>query len=226
MKKVIFCIIFITFIISCGKDAENEPGGGTIVPGTALFSDDYNRVNSTSVGNGWTETELHSSTAAISSNQLVLSGGWYGDEPIAASVIIPLNYSGSFKITLDFRIDSKTSFTPTFLNGTNSYFFFISTVTGANYFFINSIPSSVSMLLDSKTDFTTFNPMHDYTAVITKVGSTISLSITDKSSGITLTGTCSDGAYSSFTHFALTGGGNVSGAVKSTYVDDVLIESI
>lgn len=223
--RFVFLVIMVVFWMSgCGKDAGEEPVPDT--PGVELFSDNFNRANSSSTGNGWTEMEPNSSAAIISSNQLVLSGGWDGDEPIAASVVRPLTYSGSFKITINFRMDAESSFTPTLLTGTNSYFFFISTLSGDTYFFINSMPPNVSMVLDSLTYFTTYNSAHSYTAVITKIGSALTISITNKSTGITLTGSCSDSTYSSFTHFALTGGGNVAGSAKSTYVDDVIIENI
>ena len=60
MDKKIFILMFIVLLSSS-------------VFASVIFEDDFNRVNSATVGNGWTEIENAGTTVAISSNTLLLS---------------------------------------------------------------------------------------------------------------------------------------------------------
>jgi hypothetical protein len=89
MKKIIVLMVISLFLLMVGP-----------VYAIQIFSDDFNRANSNTVGNGWTEYEDGSSDVAIVSNYLQLRDE--RDGLVDASASRALDLSIYKNITLDF----------------------------------------------------------------------------------------------------------------------------
>jgi hypothetical protein len=221
MKKYLLMLICLTIIAGC--DIQGKDKDKTSTP-TVLFSDNFNRTDSSTVGNDWTEIAISGTATSIVSNELVLTGTWT-TEPVAAAVGRSLSIPGSFRVTINFTMEDNSSLTPQVMNGSNGYILYMTSLS-SGMFYISTAAGDAALMLATVVTPYTFNVLHNYTVVWTKSGSTLSVTMTDNTAHTTVTKSGTSSTYSSFNLFDIVGGGATSGADKSTYVDDVTVESL
>jgi hypothetical protein len=114
-RLFIVSILFsaVLLITHCGASGSSDSG----TPSSVIFSDDFNRPDSTVIGNHWFEAENDGDTGAktevyLAGNQAVLVGGWHSaySSDTQASLSRNLVINVPVKSTVVFSVENSSYF--------------------------------------------------------------------------------------------------------------------
>jgi hypothetical protein len=200
------------------------PVGDTADQWTTLFSDDFNRADSTAVGNGWGQVpqgSLPPAASSISGGKLLLEGGW--DTPnvsTPAAVVRTVSLAGDFRVTMAFGF-------PGDLTRLHLY----ATTSGMQYYAWGVMGGQVAVWKDSAVlpggVAVSMDPCHSYTLEVLKEGSNLTAKLVDSTGGGSWTATASDASYQDFTALHLKGGEcpYTAGTPVGVSVDDFVLQT-
>jgi hypothetical protein len=218
MKSIMRAWLVMTGVLAlagCALPADNS-----------IVSDGFNRADSFTVGNSWTESEPGdpATPAAVSiiGNKLVCQGGLLG-----ASAVFGTVYRGGLSFsahvtTVNFSMDNNSYFTVQLYNtqspGVNYYQLQISPAALTLYKMVSGAPTSLGT-----TGFS-FNPAHAYRLVVSYASSQFTINLHDLTAATTAALSVNDSTYLLFGLVCIGGGNYTGGTAYKTYVDSVLVE--
>lgn len=181
------------------------------------FNDTFERPDLATVGNGWLEIELGSpvkASASISGGKLVLTCGDYSFYPYAGVTRNCTASTNSVTARIVFTMESQAILALYMVNQDilNNYCYYV--VGGRMYI------TRDGTLLDNKA-IPDYNGSHPYTLLAVRDGGSLTLDVTDQSTGQTTSMALWDPTHLSFTSLNIYGGQYEGGSTFSTYLEEV-----
>jgi hypothetical protein len=225
MKSVLSALILIASvaIMSCSVD-----------PGPAyLINDGFNRADSFTVGNGWSESEAgdsgKTSSVSIIGGKLVCQGGLYGTSVVFGTVYKPNMSFSTHKTTVNFKMENSSYLAVQLYDSPTPS-------PAGNYYQVQVGPGSIGLVELSNggskwlvgPNAYAFDSTHNYTLSMTYASYKFTIDITDTNTSTTTTITATNSDYQLFGTFVVGGGGYDSGSSTAykTYIDSVTVEKL
>ena len=197
-------------------NGENYSSSPQALVFTTILSDNFNRANSNVVGNGWAQNN----SAAISGNQLSLTGVWGGSSSMS-SISFTTNLPVFWRIRLKF----------TTVNNSHLIIY----PQGNGYMNVSLDPRYSSLNINDflSTNYNhtngsfTFTSGTSYNVTLTKYSGTITLALTNTiNPADNSTISCAMDDIVAATMLFIRGGWADSSSTHTVFVDDLILESI
>jgi hypothetical protein len=202
-SAVILLVVLCLMMISC-----ELPG-----PWVTVFSDDFNRVNSDDVGNGWSEVDLGGTppgNASIDGQALLMMGGNSTQHYMA--ILRSQSFSGDFRVAFSLAFPGEPTFAYVYV-----------TTAALDYYAMGYQPGVLGTWKDGSalggSISPAIEPTHDFMFEARREGSEFTVVLTDTTTGETWTSTVVDGSYLDFTAIHLKAGYYDTGP-SSVLLDD------
>jgi hypothetical protein len=181
---------------------------------TLPFSDDFNRPNSTIVGNSWMEYEGQGDSGkindiCISNNELVLKGGYAGTTILSPFLYNAVSFDNNFSCTMRFKFSQASASNLTLSMSTGSAFYSIS---------VKNNELSIQDINSTSYNYYTFSDNTYYKFVFERKGTLLTLSIKNDTTGATLVTVGSSSSAEKITSINLIGG-SFGATATSTIID-------
>lgn len=191
---------------------------------STLFSDDFNRSDSESAENDWSDNEGSGysalTSATLTNNKIYLKGGYSYyvlEAGIYRTIAIGTNET---RVTFIFEMETNASLKFYFVNSdtTHMYGFFIKN---------SSLGFAVdSYSIESSTEsFSFFDSTHLYQGVIIRSGTNFSISLKDLTTLDTAELTSVDSTFNDFSQIYLFGGGYDGTTALYSRIDSIVVEN-
>ena len=190
---------------------------------TTVFSDDFNRADSLTVGNGWGEVEPPGSpapSASISGSVLLMVGGDTGSvapNPTPAAVVRSQSLSGDFRVTFTFGFPGSLSWVNLYVTTSGMKWYAMGFQPGFLGIWKDNValPGSVSPALV---------PARAYSLDVRREGADITVVLTDTTTSQQWVSAATDESYHDFTAVHLKAGYYVTGATSVT-IDNFVLQT-